>query len=61
MSMEGVNIHVARRVADRVNDDWGERVCTALEVMQVARGQSPVNEAVESRILQELEEYGFSA
>lgn len=59
--MSLVNEPVARRVANRVNRDYGETVCTPADVMRAADGLDPLpdKEAIVSRILQELEEYGF--
>lgn len=58
--MTSLPMAFARRVADRVNQDWGEKVCTPEEVALVAEGSVSLveREAVESRILQELEEHG---
>ena len=56
-----VNNAAAARVAEIVNRDWGERVCTRHDVVAVCHGDyTDVGAAVESRIMQQLEEEGFN-
>jgi hypothetical protein len=62
-----VTKQVAEKIAGRLRRDGFDR-CTAEEVMDVAKSVSiepsvigeDYDAALESRILQELEEYGFS-
>jgi hypothetical protein len=57
-----MNDHVAARVAKQVNQDYGEEVVTAQQVKDIHAGNPSPNEpdeAIQSRVLQECEEYGF--
>jgi hypothetical protein len=61
--MTEINTHIARSIATRINLDYDEEVCDEVDVMNIANERSiyvrNVEPAVESRILQELQEYGY--
>jgi hypothetical protein len=54
---DSMTITLAKRIANKVNDDWGEHVCGYLDVLFVWRDGVLDDASIESRIRQEFAEY----